>query len=249
MHPNLIRSLTGTPDQPVLTFRRRYRADPAQVRDACTSTDRLARWFGQVSGAPAAVGDRFAALLGGDPADAAEGQVLQSLARALDAANPAAPPDERIEADAVQRWRTITRAPLQLERVLPAPVDRVWSALATPEGLRTWWWRHWSDVRVDADVRLGGTYRIEAPGAGIAVAGTYLVVQAPSQLAFTWRWQDGQGTSTDEAVQIALDSEGDTTRMILRHTGPWSDHAPSQSYREGWLFVLDELTNILAARQ
>lgn len=316
MHPRLIRSLTGTADHPVLTFRRRYRAGPAEVRDACTNTQRLARWFGQVTGTPAGVGDSFTAFLGGD-ADVAEGRVLRceedeiavtwswqgepesiitarinpvdeqytelilqhaltepdhavgygggweqmlhSLARALDAASPpappdeqAAPPDEQIEAEAVRRWGTITRAPLQIERVLPAHVDRVWSALATPEGLRSWWWRHWSDVRIDADVRLGGAYRIEAPGAGIAVAGTYLAVEEPSHLAFTWQWQHSDGTSADESVHIDIRGEsGDdgsaSTRITLRHTGPWSDDTPAQSYREGWDDVLDELTRVLRA--
>lgn len=303
MDANISRALTGTRERPVLTFRRTYRASPAEVRDACTSVDRLARWFGEVRGAPERVGDPFTASLSDDPGDVAEGrvlrcdddaiavawswqgepesvitaqitpvdeqsteltlqhsleqhdhavgygggweQILQSLARALDDADTDAPPDERIESDAVLRWRSIVRAPLEIDRLVPASTDRVWTALATEEGLRSWWWRHWSDVQVDADVRPGGAYRIEAPGAGILLDGTYLAVEAPARLAFTWRWQDRDGTSADEAVDIHLGAEGDHTRITLRHTGPWADDAPAESYREGWQFVLDELASVL----
>lgn len=304
MDKTVIRALTGTREHPVLTFRRVYRARPAEVRGACTSIERLARWFGQVQGSPTRVGDRFRALLSDDPDDAAEGrvlrcdddtiavtwswqgepqsvltahitpvdeqsteltlrhalahpdhavgygggweQILQSLARSLDAAAIDAPPDDRIEADAVQRWRSITRAPLEIERLVRAPADRVWTALATAEGMRSWWWRHWEDVTIEADVRVGGAYTIEAPGAGIVLDGTYLAVDAPSHLAFTWRWRDEDGTSADEAVDIHVHAEGENTRITLRHTGPWPDDAPAQSYRQGWQFVLDELTSVLA---
>ncbi|MGC5627666.1 SRPBCC family protein [Georgenia sp. Z1344] len=162
-------------------------------------------------------------------------QVLQSLARALGAVEEGAagavvasdevqganlpggevagegvPSDDEIEAAAVEVWRTITRAPLELGRAVDADPSRVWTALATADGLRSWWWNHWDDVTVEADVRVGGAYRIEAPGAGLVLDGRYLDVEPPAagrpgRLAMTWRWADADGTSADEAVEIRVE--------------------------------------------
>lgn len=303
MDAPMIRALTGSSHRPQLTFQRSYRASPDEVREACTDPRRLARWFGTIDGAPAAVGDTFTAVLSEDPHDRAEGrvlrcdddiltvawswqgepestitaritavdahtteltlhhalaqpdhavgygggweQMLQALARALGAAGQDAPADAQIEEAAAQTWRSMTRAPLELEHHLPAPIERVWAAIATPEGLRTWWWRHWDDVRIAADVRGGGHYRIEAPAVGIELDGSYLVVAEPEHLAFTWRWQDADGLSSDEAVDIRLTPQGDGTRLALRHTGPWTDDGPAENYRQGWDFVLGELASSL----
>lgn len=299
------RALTGTADRPSLAFERTYRATPAELHEACTSVERLAGWFGEISGAPSGVGDAFTASLSDDPDDLARGrvlrcgddvvevswswqgeresvitahivpvdderttlvlqhalaepahavgygggweQILQSLSRALGDAAADALPDERIEADAVARWRTITRAPLTLEHVVAAPLERVWAAFASAEGLRPWWWSHWSDVEIEADVRPGGAYRIVAPGAGVALRGTYLAVDAPGHLAFTWGWRDDGVEVPDEAVDVRLDAVEGGTRITILHSGPWADDVPAQSYRQGWLFTLGQLDEAFAS--
>lgn len=308
MDATIVRALTGPREHPVLSLVRVYRAEVADLRDACTDTTRLARWFGTVTGDPAAVGDTFEAALSDDPQDRATGrvlrcaddevavewswqdeatsvisarfrpvddgraeltlrhelvepdhavgygggweQVLHSLARALGVADPGAPSDDDVEAGAVEVWRTITRAPLELERSLAADAERVWAALSTAEGLRSWWWSHWDDVRIEADVRTGGAYLIEAPGAGIVLDGRYLDVVPPAgdragHLSMTWRWSDTDGTSADEAVEIRVRPDGENALLTVRHSGPWSDDAPAESYRQGWGFTLDSLAAAL----
>lgn len=173
-------------------------------------------------------------------------QTLGALARAL--ADPGAPEpadDAALEAAAAFRWRTIARAPLELERLVPALPARVWAALASADGLAAWWWRHWDDVGIEADVRVGGRYRFAAPGAGIAVDGVYLAVEPPSRLAFSWCWRDDDGASVDEAVDVRLVAEGAGTRVHVRHSGPWEDDAPATSYRHGWELVLGELAAVV----
>ncbi|WP_454299598.1 SRPBCC domain-containing protein [Salana multivorans] len=77
MHRPTTRALVGTATQPELVFRRSYRATPADVMQACTDPERLARWFGAIHGTAVAVGDRFAVDLGGGEADTATCQVLR----------------------------------------------------------------------------------------------------------------------------------------------------------------------------
>lgn len=300
----VIRSLTGSAGDPMLTFHRRYRATPDDLRDALISPPRLARWFGRVTGDPAAVGDTFTARLSDDPADTATGevlrcderelavswswqderdsiisvrlepvsaretdlvlthqlrepdhtigygggweQILQSLARSLGVADPGAPSDAELEAAAVARWRTMGTSPLEFDYRIAAPVPAVWAAFTDATQLRSWWWNHWTDVAVEADVRVGGTYRISAPGVGITVAGRYLAVEPRQRLAFTWAWSDADGTTTDEAVDIHFHPENNGCRLAIRHTGPWEDAGSAENYRAGWLDTLSALTGRLA---
>lgn len=150
------------------------------------------------------------------------------------------------EAAASDRWRALTRHPLSMGVDLGADPSTVWSALTTVEGLRSWWWSHWDDVEIAADVRPGGAYRFAAPGAGIAVEGRYLEVEDDEHLAFTWRWIDADGESADEACDLTLAATATGCRLELRHTGPWGDATPAESYRQGWGFVFAALGRAVA---
>lgn len=169
---------------------------------------------------------------------------LSCLEQRLSGAEPS---DDTYKA-AAQQWALMTRAPMRTERVLQAPIDAVWAGLASAEGMRTWWWSHWSDVVIDADVREGGHYQIEAPGVGITLSGTYLSVSEPTHLAYSWQWSDSDGTAPDEAADIRLEETSEGTRVIVQHTGPWHDDAPATNYLQGWEFTLDQLAAALSGR-
>lgn len=143
-------------------------------------------------------------------------------------------------------WSGMTGRPLELVVDVPCTAEELWPALTTVAGLRRWWWNHWDDVQIAADVRRGGDYRFAAPGAGIAVEGTYLAVDPANHLAFTWRWIDADGTSVDEACDITLTDIAGGCRLTLRHTGPWIDDTAAGDYRQGWDFVFSALRRTVA---
>lgn len=140
-----------------------------------------------------------------------------------------------------QRWERLRDHPLHVALAIEAPVARVWAAWSSADALAGWWWSHWDDVTIDADIRVGGSYRIVAERHGIAVSGEYLVVDPEQRLAFTWIWTDEDGASHDEAVDVMFRDRGSVTDVSVRHTGPWDSDAPADSYRQGWEFVLAEL--------
>lgn len=301
MDDTILHALTGTRDEPVLTFRRRYRASVAELRDACTAPERLERWFGVVDPVPERPGDAFAADLGGVD-DRAEGRLLEcdadrilaswswqgeptstielrfepvdadhaelvlqhalaapehavgygggwehalaALDRALGGTSDPGD-DEAVEAAGVARWTAMRDRAAVVERRVSVPIERVWEAWTTEEGLRGWWWRHWRDTRVAVDPRVGGTLRFTTPSQGIDVACTILAMDAPRHLAATWEWADADGRSVDEAFDLRLEPDGDGTRVVVRHTGPWPDEAPANDYAQGWAFVLDALADVV----
>ena len=171
-------------------------------------------------------------------------QSLVALAATL--GDPASGADATSAPDRGARWELLRRSPLAIDFHLDAPVERVWASWASAPALAAWWWSHWDDVVIDADVRVGGAYRIDAPDHGFSVAGEYLVVEPRSRLAFTWAWTDEDGAIRDEAVDVEFaDHDGGTT-LTIRHTGPWDGSGPAASYAEGWRFVVAELARSLA---
>jgi len=85
-HPSTastLRSLLGTAASPELVLQRRYRAAPGEVLAACTDLERLAQWFGQVDGGPAAVGDAFTVRFRDAEDLPAAGEVLACAAEGL----------------------------------------------------------------------------------------------------------------------------------------------------------------------
>jgi len=175
-------------------------------------------------------------------------QLLQALARTLGAADGDAPPDEVLERDATESWRRLAAAPIEIDTVLPTGSESLWRAVATTEGLRSWWWSHWPDVTITADVRPGGQYAISAPGVKVDLTGIYLEVEEPEHLAFTWVWRDEWGTAVDEAVDMFLTESGEqSTRLRIRHTGPWEqDGEQAVNYRRGWIDTLGRLETLLS---
>lgn len=297
------RALTGAAQQPELVFQRRYATSVEDLREACTDTERLGRWFGTISGDPRAVGDTFTAVLSEDPDDVAVGavrrcdtsslevswswqgepesvitagfeadgdgslltlhhalaqpdhaagygggweQTFQALARALGLATHDAAPDDEIEVEAAQRWGLLVASPMELQVDLEAPVPVVWAAFASAPALAGWWWSHWDDVEIEADVRPGGRYRFRSHSQGVDLRGTYLTVVEHERLAFTWQWRDGDDEVPDEAADLRFEPIAGGTRLIVRHSGPWRDGQSAENYRMGWEFTLGQLQERLA---
>lgn len=137
---------------------------------------------------------------------------------------------------------------LELRRLIPAPAERIFEAWTRPEAL-TLWFAPTADHRVivhDADVRVGGRFRIEMRhkgGASHIAAGEYRQVEPPRLLSFTWKWE---GTAMDDTlVSVELLPQGSDTELILRHCR-FATEAERDRHSEGWTGCLARLTGALA---
>jgi uncharacterized protein YndB with AHSA1/START domain len=124
-----------------------------------------------------------------------------------------------------------------ITRVFPAPPERVWIALTEPDALMAWFWPAKFETKVTADVRTGGSYRIESATAGMAISGQYLDVAPPLRLVMTWRWD---ADNTDSVVTIELAPVGDGTEMRLAHERLVDDES-RDLHAQGWNDCLDRL--------
>lgn len=118
----------------------------------------------------------------------------------------------------------ITSETLRFERLLDAPVEKVWQYLVDPELRARWFMAGPSESKVggrlglakdhdnlsDQDVATPEKYR---PYIGHSWEERITRYEPPYLLAFTW--EDGQAGE----VTFALSAEGDKTLLVLTHTG------------------------------
>ena len=143
-------------------------------------------------------------------------------------------------------------AALNLTHVVAAEPSDVFDLWTTTAGLDQWWWIHWVNVCRSADPRLGGSYLLEAPDQGITVRGEFTTFDRPSRLAFTWIWADGDGDGPDESVEVRLTpveiDDSVSPQIEHAHSGPWTTAEQPDNCRQGWKFVLNELSEAVANR-
>lgn len=137
---------------------------------------------------------------------------------------------------------------LEVRRTFAAPRERVFHAWTSAEELGKWSAPGPMTPAATVDLRVGGRYRIVMRGPDgdeKCAAGVYRVVQPPSMLVYTWRWE-GQGIPDqgDSVVTVEFREQGRGTEVVLRHEG-----LPSAESRDrhdaGWNGCLDKLGSLL----
>jgi len=132
---------------------------------------------------------------------------------------------------------------LAIEREIrvEASPDTVFSYFVDPERII-----RWMGTTATLEPRPGGDFRIDYNGKDIA-RGTYLVVDPPRRVVFSWGWEmTGDpvppGAST---VEVTLAPSGRGTIVHLRHSG--LPPASIDGHVEGWDYFLPTLAGAVAA--
>ncbi len=110
---------------------------------------------------------------------------------------------------------------VRVERVYPHPIERVWQAVTTPEGLAEWFP---APVTFDDGIADFGDS-----------TGQVLEFEPPHRLVFTWG---------EDQLEFDLRETDDGTRFVLRHT--FDDRAGAASFASGWEHCLQVLGLVLA---
>jgi uncharacterized protein YndB with AHSA1/START domain len=133
---------------------------------------------------------------------------------------------------------------IRIERVLPATIGKVYDAWTRAALLVQWYCPNPQlELKVQADVRAGGDYIVEM-GPHV-VRGTYLEVEPPHRLVFSWKWD---GTDDEPTrVEVELSEVADGTRMVLSHTG-FANAEDAANHQIAWDPELGRLAELLTAR-
>jgi uncharacterized protein YndB with AHSA1/START domain len=136
--------------------------------------------------------------------------------------------------------------------VLPAPPDRVFSALTGPAVVARWWGpRGFTIPEIELDLRAGGRYRftMQPPdGDRFHVSGDFLEVDPPGRLSYTFRWDEPTPDDRETVVTMAL-AAGDGGSELTVRQGEFATEERLALHRSGWTESLDKLAALLAAEQ
>ena len=134
---------------------------------------------------------------------------------------------------------------------IEAPPEAVFGALTDPSQLAAWWGSEDTYRTYDwqLDVRPGGSWSCQArdiTGGTGAVHGTYLEVDPPHKLVYTWNpsWDPGPETR----VEFRLERIASGTRLRLVHSGFEGRAQSQQGHSEGWQRVLGWLNAHLTSQ-
>jgi uncharacterized protein YndB with AHSA1/START domain len=143
-----------------------------------------------------------------------------------------------------------TEADIELVKRFPVAPREVFAAFAEVRTLSRWLSPS-PDVGLTLlqfDFRVGGRYRFAyrlADGATVIVGGSYLTIDPPSDLVFSWTWEppdEHAGIESRVSILIAPDGAGATLTLRHEHLGRADSIA---RHIEGWTGAIARLSAIL----
>jgi uncharacterized protein YndB with AHSA1/START domain len=142
---------------------------------------------------------------------------------------------------------------VRFERLLPGPIERVWSYLTESEKRKTWFASGEMDLRVGGRVELIFMHSDFAPEPtperfkkydGWRSHGRITRCEPPRVLSYTWSEESGG----DSEVTFELSPEGHDVRLVLTHRR-LADRAAMIDVSGGWHSHLSVLNDRLKGRE
>jgi len=139
-----------------------------------------------------------------------------------------------------------------MTRFIRATPEQVYEAFVKPDLLARWQCPRGMTSEVTADVRVGGSYRIDMrarDGSHHVAIGRYVALESPRRVSYTWAWEGGgpipEGLHT--LVEVDLVGRDGGTELHMRHSG-FNAAAARDGHAQGWASVLNKLNDVLDAR-
>ena len=133
---------------------------------------------------------------------------------------------------------------VQIRRRVSAPAEQIFDLWTKPDLMVRWMspFPGAVDCKASCDLRPGGGFSlvISSPEASREVTGTYVQIDRPRKLVFTWTGPLTNNVNT--LVTVELIPRGDETDLVLTH-----ERLPTSSIVEGhtrgWGHILDHLAD------
>lgn len=139
---------------------------------------------------------------------------------------------------------------LTITRLFDAPRSLVFKAFTDPKRMLQWLGpRDYPASFVEADVRPGGKWRacLDAAASGEKLwhGGVYHEVVPDERLAFTFAWDQDDGTpGLETLVTIDFEDRAGKTQMQFRQS-VFDSAEDCEGHREGWTSAFDRLEELL----
>ena len=117
---------------------------------------------------------------------------------------------------------------------IAAPPETVWRFWTEPHRLVQWW-----ATAAEVVAEPGGLFRVVV-GGGPVMRGTFLELEPPRRLVFTFGWESiapaGPLPPGSTRVEVTLTPDEDGTVLVLRHFDLPAHHA--SDHRRGWAYFV-----------
>jgi uncharacterized protein YndB with AHSA1/START domain len=130
-------------------------------------------------------------------------------------------------------------APLVIERILDAPVEKVWKAITDPGQMKLWYF----DLQ-GFKLEPGNEFSFEGRNEDRCYVHLCKITEVIEgrKLSYTWRYEGHQGNSL---LSFELSPEGNKTRLKLTHAGleTFPQNLPDfagNNFVVGWNWFLDK---------
>ncbi len=123
---------------------------------------------------------------------------------------------------------------------IDAPPDDVFPYFTDPEKMVVW-----KAVSAELDARPGGEFRLDVTGDGDVARGTFIEIDAPHRVVFTWRWERA-GAPGASVVEVTLEPAGGGTLLRLVHRGVPDERKDRSA--AGWDHYLARLAQAAAGQ-
>ncbi len=137
-------------------------------------------------------------------------------------------------------------------RRIAARPDIVFEALATAEGMTSWWGpADFPVLSAKADVRVGGRFEVRfrtEDGLEHVCAGVFLEIVRPERIVMSWQWTCNGAREEQESVsrvELHLRAVDTGTELTLVHAD-LRDEASARSHEWGWSGALEKLARSFA---
>ena len=128
--------------------------------------------------------------------------------------------------------------------VIAATPEEVWEGLTSPEFTR----QYWHDTRVVSEFSAGSPIEFLNDDDSVGVAGEILVAEAPTELAYTWRFTGSDSPAKNDPpsrVTFNLEATGAGTRLTVVHDQLVEGSETATMVTFGWPHVLAGLKTLL----
>ena len=140
---------------------------------------------------------------------------------------------------------------LNMTRFIRAPRERVFDAFVDAAQLQQWHCPRGMKVAAcSSDARAGGAWQLEMlsrEGSRFTVGGSYVELQRPVRLAYTWEWRNSPMAGQPTLVELELSEQDGGTLLTLRHSG-FPAAGARDAHGQGWQSTLTRLTELLDPR-
>jgi len=137
---------------------------------------------------------------------------------------------------------------LELDCVLAAPRERIFTILTDPAQLAKWWGpRGFTTPEIELALKPGSGYRftMQPPeGDAFHLSGEFLEINRPSRLEYTFRWEEPDPDDRETVVALSLDADGDATKLSLSQ-GEFATEARLALHRGGWTDGFEKIRELV----